>query len=318
MKQYVLGRVLLTIPVVWIVTLVLFVLIRLTPGDPIQIQFGIDATPEQIAAYRKELGLDRPIAVQYLAWTKNMLTGNFERSIRERRPVADLIWERLPATLELQVAAFVLAIGVAVPLGTMAAVKHRSRFATSTTAFTLVSIAVPGFFVSTMLVYFFTYRFRIFETPRYVPITEDPWTNIRNIILPVLALSHGGIAVYTRYIRSSVLDALGQDYVRTARAKGIREWHVVTRHALRNAAIPFLTLLGGSIAALWTGAFITERIFNWPGVGRLAINAILNKDYPVVQAITFVVTLSYAAGNLFVDLAYAAVDPRITYGRRRS
>ena len=317
MKQYVLGRALQTLPVVFIVTLVLFVLLRATPGDPIQIQFGIDATPEQLEAYHKELGLDRPIAVQYLAWVKDMLTGNFGLSIRERRPVADLIWERLPATLELQATAFVLAVSVAVPLGTMAAVKHRSRFATATTAFTLVSIAVPGFFVSTMLIYFFTYKFRVFETPRYIPFSEDPWANVRNMVLPVLALSHGGIAVYTRYIRSSVLDALGQDYIRTARAKGIREWQVVSRHALRNAMIPAITLFGLSIATLWGGSFITERIFNWPGVGRLATNALLNKDYPVVQAIIFIVTLSYAAGNLFVDIAYALADPRISYGNRR-
>ena len=167
-----------------------------------------------------------------------------------------------------------------------------------------------------IIIYFFTYRFRVFEPPRYVPLLEDPWTNLRNMVLPVIALSHTGIAVYTRYIRSSVLDALGQDYIRTARAKGIRAWHVVSRHALRNAMIPAITLFGLSIATLWTGSFITERIFNWPGVGRLATNSLLNKDYPVVEAIIFIVTISYAVGNLVVDVAYAFADPRINYGRR--
>jgi len=316
MKEYIFRRVLLTLPVLWIVTLVLFVLLRVTPGDPVQIEFGIETTPEQLAAFHEELGLNRPILVQYADWVKHMFEGDFGRSIRARRPVADEIWERLPATLELQAEAFIVAVGVAVPLGTMAAIKHRSRFATATTAFTLVAIAVPGFFFSTMLIYFFTYKFRVFETPRYVPLLEDPWANLRNIVLPVVALSHTGIAVYTRYIRSSVLDALSQDYIRTARAKGIREWQVVSRHALRNAMIPAITLFGLSIATLWGGSFITERIFNWPGVGRLATNALLNKDYPVVQAIIFIVTISYAVGNLLVDVAYAIADPRISYGRR--
>lgn len=246
-----------------------------------------------------------------------MFQGDFGNSLRAKRPVADEIWERLPATLELQVLAFVLAVGAAVPLGTYAALKRQSPFATATTAFTLTSIAIPGFFFSTMLVFFLTYKFRVFETPRYVPFTEDPWTNLTNIILPVIALSYGPIAVYTRYIRASVLDVLGQDYIRTARAKGLREWTVVSRHALRNALIPTLTLFGLSIATLWTGAFITERIFNWPGVGRLATTALLNKDYPMAQAIVFIVTISYAAANLLVDIAYAIVDPRISYANRR-
>jgi peptide/nickel transport system permease protein len=246
-----------------------------------------------------------------------MFRGDFGTSLRAKRPVADEIWERLPATLELQVLAFSIAIALAVPLGTYAALKRNSPFATATTAFTLTSIAVPGFFFSTMLVFFFTYKFRIFESPRYVPFTEDPVTNLQNMVLPVIALSHATLAIFTRYVRASVLDVLGQDYIRTARAKGLPEWTVITRHALRNALIPAITLLGLSIATLWTGAFITERIFNWPGVGRLATTALLNKDYPMVQAIVFIVTLSYAFANLAVDITYAIIDPRISYARRR-
>ncbi len=246
-----------------------------------------------------------------------MLQGDFGRSVRSHRPVAGEIWERLPATLELQVLALLLAVAVAVPLGTFVAVKRGSPLATATTTFTMFSIAVPGFFVSTMLVYFFTYRIRIFETPHYVPITEDALTNLRNVVLPVIALSYFSVAILTRYVRSSVLEVLGQDYIRTARAKGLREWTVVSRHALRNAMLPVITLLGLSIGALWTGSFITERIFNWPGIGRLSINALLNKDYPMVQAIVFLLTMSYVVANLAVDIAYAYADPRINYERRR-
>ncbi len=316
MASYIARRLLLTLPVVWVTTLVLFVLIRLTPGDPVRIEFGIEGTPEQIAIERHDLGLDKPIVVQYLDWVGKMFRGDFGRSLRARQPVLSEIRERLPATLEMQVLALAVAVIIAIPLGTIAAVKHKTPLATATTSFTLVSIAVPGFFVSTMLVYIFTFRVRIFETPHYIPFTQDPVANLRNIILPTIALSHIGIAVLTRYVRSNVLETIGQDYIRTARSKGLGEWKVVSRHALRNAIIPVITLLGFSIATLWTGTFITERIFNWPGIGRMALDAIQTKDFPVVQAITFIATITFALTNLFVDIAYAVADPRISYGRR--
>jgi peptide/nickel transport system permease protein len=317
MTSYVVRRVILTIPVLFLVTTALFVLIRVTPGDPILIQYGIEATPDQVEAIRADLGLDRPIVVQYFEWLGNMLSGDFGHSIRSGRPVTEEIWERLPATIEMQMLAFTLAVGVAVPLGAFAALKRRSPFASVTSSFTMAFIAIPGFFVSTMLVFFFTYKFRIFEQPRYVPLTQNPIENLRNLVLPVLALSLSAIAVYTRFVRASVLEALSQDYVRTARAKGLREWQVLTRHALRNALIPMITLFGLSVATLWTGAFITERIFNWPGVGRLATTALVNKDYPVVQTIVFMITISYVVANLLVDIVYAAADPRIRYDSRR-
>ena len=317
MTQYIVRRLLLLIPTVWAVTLVLFVLIRLTPGDPVQIEFGIEATPDQVEAKRKELGLDRPIAVQYADWVQRMFRGDFGRSLRARRPVVEEIKERLPATLELGLLSFGLGIAIAIPLGTLAAIYRESWFARLTTLFTLATIAIPGFFFSTMLIYFFTYRWRVFETPRYVPFTADPVTNLRNIILPTIALSHVTVAIYARFIRSSVLEVLQQDYMRTARAKGLSEWVVVARHGLRNAFIPAVTLMGLTLATLWEGAVITERIFNWPGVGRLSVNALFNRDYPVVQAVVFLATISVVLGNLFVDIAYAYLDPRISYVRRR-
>jgi peptide/nickel transport system permease protein len=268
-------------------------------------------------ARREELGLNRPIPVQYVDWVGRMFQGDFGRSIRARQPVIDEIKERLPATLELAVLSFLLSVVIAVPLGTLTAVYPNSIFAKLTTSLTLAAIAIPSFFLSTMLVFFFTYKWRVFETPRYVPFAEDPITNLKNLILPVIALSAGIFPVWTRFIRSSVLEALGQDYVRTARAKGLTHWNVVFRHAFRNAMIPAITLIGGSIALLWTGAFITERIFNWPGIGRLSTNALLNRDYPVIQAVIFLIAISYSVGNLLVDILYGIADPRISYVRRR-
>jgi peptide/nickel transport system permease protein len=316
-KQYIIRRVLLTVPVLWAVTLVLFVLIRITPGDPVLIEFGLEASQDQLEARREELGLNRPLPIQYVDWLQRMLQGDFGKSLRERRPVADMIWERLPATLELQGLALVLAVMIAVPLGTLSALKPKSLLAKTITASTLASIAVPGFFFGTVLIFLFTYKLRLFETPRYVPFTEDPLTNLSNLVLPVIVLSHVPVAIYTRFIRASVLEALGQDYIRTARAKGLDELRLVTRHALRNALIPIVTFIGLSLGGLWTGAFIIERIFNWPGIGRLATTALLNKDYPIAQAIVFISIITFALANLLVDILYAVLDPRIHHGNRR-
>ena len=317
MTQYIIRRLLAMIPTVWAVTLVLFILLRITPGDPIQIEFGQEATPEQIESLREELGLNRPVYIQYLDWMGRMFQGDFGRSIRQRQPVSQLIKERLPATLQLAVLAYVLGLLVSIPLGTLAAIYRDTLFARIVTIFTLGSIAIPGFFFSTMLIFFLTYKWRVFETPRYVPFTEDPVQNLKNIILPAIALSHGTIAVYTRFVRSSVIEVLNQDYIHTARAKGLAEWTVVFRHGLRNAMIPTITLAGLALGSLWDGALITERIFNWPGVGRLAFSGITNKDYPLVQSVVFISVVSYTLANLVADLLYAVADPRISYVRRR-
>lgn len=293
-------------------TVTLFMLIQLTPGDPVAIQFGIDADQSQIDARREELGLNRPLYVQYVDWLQRMGTLDFGQSIRARQPVKDIIVDRFPATLELAAIALALGIAIAIPLGTLAAVYRDSAFATVVSTFTLASVAIPNFFVGTMIVFFFTYKFRIVETPHYVPITESPLTNLRNVILPALAISHATVALYTRFIRSAMLDELGKDYVRTAKAKGLKDRTIVLRHALRNGLIPSVTLLGLALFTLWEGAVVTERVFNWPGVGRLILTSITNKDAPVIQAIVFIAALSVLLGNLAVDIAYGFLDPRIS------
>jgi peptide/nickel transport system permease protein len=317
MTGYIIRRILYMIPILWLVTLVLFVLMRMTPGDPVRNEFGLEVEQETIDARRKELGLDRPIAIQYLDWVGRMFQGDFGRSVRARRPVLDEMKERLPATLELAILGTFLTFLIAVPVGVLAALYPTSLFAKVTTTLTLASIALPGFFFSTMLVFFLTYKWRVFETPRYVPFSEDPIKNLQNIILPTIAVSYATTAVFIRFIRASVLEAISQDYIRTARAKGLSARTVVVRHAFRNALIPIITLAGGTPLLLWTGIYITERIFNWPGMGRLTTTALLNKDYPVVQASIFFVVISVCLANLLVDLLYGVADPRISYVRRR-
>lgn len=317
MSSYIFRRLLAMVPTVFLVTLVVFVLVRLAPGDPVLNEFGLEVEPEIVEARREELGLNRPIFVQYVDWVGRTFRGDFGRSIRARRPVFDEIKERLPATAQLAGLAFVVSVLISVPLGTLTAVYPKSLFAKLTTFFTLASISIPGFFLSTMLVFFFTYKWRIFETPRYVPFLEDPITNLRNLILPVIALSIGLVAIWTRFIRSSVLESLGQDYIRTARAKGLTQWSVVFQHAFRNAMIPAITLMSTSLAFLLTGSFITERIFNWPGIGRLSITALVNRDFPMIQAVIFLTAISLCVANLLADILYAVADPRISYVRRR-
>ena len=317
MTGYVIRRIIYLIPIVWMVTAFLFFLMRMTPGDPVRNEFGLEVEQETIDARRKELGLDRPVVVQYVDWVGRMFRGDFGRSIRARRPVIEEMRERLPATLELAILGTLVTFLVSVPVGILAAIFKDSLFAKVTTTLTLASIALPGFFFSTMLVFFLTYKWRVFETPRYVPFMDDPIKNLQNIILPTIAVSYGTVAIFTRFIRSAVIEALGQDYIRTARSKGLSAWNVTFRHAFRNALIPIITLAGGAPLLLWTGAYITERIFNWPGIGRLTVTALLNKDYPVVQANIFFVAISVCAANLLVDVLYAVADPRISYVRRR-
>jgi peptide/nickel transport system permease protein len=315
--RYLIHRLLLFVPVIFLVTVILFILLRITPGDPVRNEFGLDVEDAQVSARREELGLNRPIYIQYVSWVERMVTLDFGKSIRARQPTKDLIAERVPATLELGLIALILGIVIAVPLGTLAAVYRDSPFATVVTTLTLASVAVPGFFFSTMLVFFFTYKWRVVETPHYVPFTENPWVNLRNVLLPAIAISHGTVAVYTRFIRSAMLEEMGRDYVRTAKAKGLKQRTVVLRHALRNGLIPSVTLIGLTIFTIWEGAVVTERIFNWPGVGRLALTSLTNKDYPVVQAIVFMGAISVLLGNLAVDIIYTILDPRISFVHRQ-
>jgi peptide/nickel transport system permease protein len=304
------------VPVALMASVILFLLLKLTPGDPVQIQLGEQITAENYQALREELGLNEPVPVQYLRWVSRVGQGDFGKSLRNRRPVWDEIRDRLPATIQLGVAAFVLSLIVAVPLGILAAIYRRSPIGFFATAFTQIGVSLPGFFFGLVLIYVFASQLKLLPPGGYVGFSEDVGEWFKRLILPAITLCLFGAATQTRFIRSGLLDTLHQDYIRTAHAKGLAEWSVIGRHALRNALIPSVTLLGLQIGAILEGAFITETIFAWPGVGRLAVQAIGARDYPVVQAVVLLAVFAFMFANLLVDIAYAYLDPRISYARR--
>ncbi len=314
MTAYILRRLLLIIPVALLVSIIIFSLLRLTPGDPIRVLLGEEPNPATIAALRQEYGLDQPMPVQYANWLGRFLQGDMGRSLRTRQPVAEAIFTRLPATLELGLAAIAFSLLISVPIGILSAARRNSVWDLLGTSFPLLGVSIPNFFSGIMLILVFSLTLRWFSPGGFVKFGDDPAENIKRLILPMIALGTPSLAVNMRLMRSGLIDALNQEYTRVARAKGLGERAVVFRHALKNALIPFVTVVGLQVGAVLEGAFITETIFLWPGVGRLAVDSIGGRDYPVVQAIVLLSALSFMAVNLVVDLLYAFLDPRIKYG----
>ena len=317
MPQYILRRLLLMVPVAFLVTVIVFVLLRLAPGDPVLAYAGEERDPEILAQVRRSLGLEQPWPVQYAAWLGRAVQGDLGRSIRTRQPVAEAIVERLPATLELGLAALALSVAVALAVGTLSALKRNSAVDLLATGLTLAGVSLPNFFVGLILILVFGLALRLFPPGGYVPFVQEPLENLHRLVLPAATLAAASTAVNLRQVRSALLDVLSQDYVRTARAKGLGERAVVVRHALKNALVPVVTLVSLQVGAIIEGAIITETIFFWPGVGRLAVEAISGRDYPVVQAIVLLSALSFMASTLLVDLLYAWLDPRISFGGTR-
>jgi peptide/nickel transport system permease protein len=306
------------IPVAFLASVMLFILLKLTPGDPVLIMLGERATAQNYEALRHDLGLDQPYPVQYVAWISHVVQGDFGKSLRNGAPVSGEIEARLPATIQLGIAALLLGVVVALPLGILAAVFRRSALGLFASAFSQVGIAVPGFFVGLVLIYVFALNLRWFPPGSYTSFGDSPAEWFRRLVLPAFTLSLFGAATQTRFIRSGLLDTLHQDYIRTARAKGFGEAAVILRHALRNALIPSVTLLGLQVGAILEGAFIVESVFAWPGIGRLAVQSLGARDYPIVQAVVLLAVFVFLIANLLVDIAYAYLDPRISYTRARS
>jgi len=279
---------------------------------------GEKATAQNYAALRHDLGLDQPYPIQYLAWVSHVAQGDFGKSLRNGAPVKGEIVARLPATLQLGATALVLGVVVAFPLGILAAVFRRSPLGFFASAFSQVGIAVPGFFVGLVLIYVFALSLRWFPPGSYTAFTDNPAEWLRRLVLPAITLSLFGAATQTRFIRSGLLDTLHQDYIRTARAKGFSDAAVILGHALRNALIPSVTLLGLQVGAILEGAFIVESVFAWPGIGRLAVQSLGARDYPIVQAVVLLAVFVFLTANLLVDIAYAYLDPRISFTRRRT
>ena len=312
MVTYVLRRLLLMIPVALLVSFVTFMLIHLVPGDPARVLLGESATPQSVAALDHQLGLDKPLWTQYALWLEQALHGNLGQSIQLQQPVTTAILQRLPVTAELGVIALIVSVGLAIPLGVMAAARRNTRFDWLINILSLIGTAIPNFVLGLLLILFLAVVVRPFPPGGYVPFTQDPLGNLRDIALPVITLAAGAVAGNMRQIRASMIEVLSQDYIRTARAKGLTQNRVYYVHALRNALLPLLTIVGLQAGAILSGAVVIETIFLWPGVGQLAIQSILAKDYPVVQGVVLLSALSYMLINLLVDISYGVLDPRIS------
>jgi peptide/nickel transport system permease protein len=312
--RYILRRIMLMLPVAFLVSVVAFGLLRLAPGDPVIAFAGDVRDPEILAQTRHSLGLDQPLPIQYVDWLGHLLQGDFGRSIRTHQRVSDAILERLPATLELTGFALLFSVTVALVVGTISALHRNSAIDLLATSLTIAGVSLPNFFLGLVLILLFSLVLRIFPPGGYAPPGDGIFENLRRLILPGLTLAAASLAVNMRQVRSSLLDVFGQDYIRTARAKGLNENSVVVRHALKNGLIPVVTVIGLQVGALIEGAVITEQIFFWPGVGKLVVDSLLGLDYPVVQAVVLLSALSYMVVTLVVDVLYAWLDPRISYG----
>jgi peptide/nickel transport system permease protein len=306
MTTYILQRLVHAIPVLIGISIFSFLLIHLIPGDPVQIFAGDKPlTPERAEELRHAYGLDRPLVVQYVDYATRALHGDLGTALRSQRPVLDSILEVLPSTIQLTMAALVIATIVGVSLGITAAVSHGSWLDTGVMAIAMLGISTPVFYSSLLLILLFSF------TLAWLPATGQG--GVERLIMPALALGMASAAVLARLVRSSMLEVLGQEYVTTARAKGLAPQLVVIRHALKNALIPAVTMLGLQLGALLGGAVVTETIFSRPGIGRLAVEAILSRDFPVVQGTVLVAASVYVLVNLAVDISYAVIDPRIRY-----
>ncbi|TVQ31434.1 MAG: ABC transporter permease [Geminicoccaceae bacterium] len=313
MLGFLLRRIAATIPVLLMVAVFVFLMLRLTPGDPAAIIAGDNATPQQIVEIRERLGLEEPLHVQFAIWGGNLLRGDLGQSYFFRQPVTSLIAQRIEPTFSLAAVTIVITVLVAVPLGTLAAYRHGSWLDKFVMGFSVAGFSVPVFVVGYILIYVFAVELRWLPVQGFVSIREGFWPFMERMIMPATALAVIYIALIARMTRASVLEVLGEDYVRTARAKGQGEFKVLVNHALRNAAVPIVTVIGVGIALLIGGVVVTESVFNIPGLGRLTVNAVLARDYPTIQGVILLFSFLYVLINLLIDIAYLFLDPRIRY-----
>jgi peptide/nickel transport system permease protein len=313
MGRYVLRRLIGTLPVFLFVGLFTFFLLRLTPGDPAALIAGDQATTAEIAKVRQTLGLDRPLTVQLAAWAGQLARGDLGRSVFSDMPVTRLIGQRAEATAMLALVGIVLSLVMALPMGVLAAVRSGGALDRLTMGFAVLGFSTPVFVVGFLLVYVFALSLGWFPTQGYAPLANGLWACLRSLFLPGLTLAFLYAALIARVTRASLLEVLHEDYVRTAKAKGVAPRRVVLRHALQNAAVPIVTVVGVGMAALLGGVVVTETVFNIPGLGRLTTDAILRRDYPVVQGLILLFSTIYVVINLLVDLSYGLFDPRVRY-----
>ena len=333
MASYIARRILQLIPVLFGVSLVVFFMVRAIPGDPAQILLGQQATPERVAQVREQLGLNQPVPIQYLLFLKGAVTGNLGDSITLGQPVTSVLIDRLPATAELALAALIFAVGIGIPVGVIAAVRQYSWIDRLTSVIALTGVSMPIFWLALVLVVIFTVNLgwlpfpgRLSNGVSIIKITgmvipdslltlnfAGFWDGLKHLILPAVALGTIPLAVVTRMTRSSMLEVMSEDYIRTANAKGVLPRRVIFRHALRNAMLPTVTVIGLQFGLLMSGAVLTETIFGWGGIGQIALESIYRRDYAMIQGVVLYGATFFVLVNLLVDILYALLDPRIRY-----
>ncbi len=314
MQRFIITRLLNLVPVVLLITFLVFLVTYLIPGDPALMLLGNEATPEQVAAVREQLGLNRPFHERYLVWVGNVVQGDLGSSYRNNEPVWDLIARAFPITLQLALSALFVALLISVPAGIISAVKQRSAFDFAATVGGFVGLSVPTFWLGIMLIGIFSVRWKLFPATGYVSPREDLLLNLKGMVLPAITLGVFTSTQLMRYLRAGMLRVLHEDHVTTARAKGLNERSVLNRHVLRNALIPFVTVLGLQFGFLLGGSVIIEEVFAIPGMGRLALTSLFNRDYQVATGIVLVMAVIFVLINLVVDILYSVLDPRIRIG----
>jgi peptide/nickel transport system permease protein len=306
------GRLLQIVPTVLLVCVLVFGLQQLMPGDPAVVLAGEErGDPRVLAQIRAELWLDRPVAAQYLHWVGNLARGDLGYSWRTRQPVAQLIGQKLPVTAQLGAMAFVIALAIGIPTGVLAAVKRNTAWDYLANAIGLAGLSTPNFWLGIMLILLVSVDLGWLPPSGYVPLTDDPWQSLATTVMPAFVLGNAIAAVLMRHTRGAMLSALDQDYIRTARAKGLSRMRVVLRHALRNALIPVVTLGALELGTLLSGAVLTEQVFSIPGFGKMVVDAVFNRDYPVVQGVVLVTAVLIILLNLLADITYVLINPRL-------
>ncbi|HEV2359650.1 MAG TPA: ABC transporter permease [bacterium] len=314
MLRFIARRLLQMIPVVFFVSVIIFTLINLIPGDAARLFLGEEASPDALVALRHQLGLDQPLPVQYARWVGGMLHGDFGHSFKDNRSVLATVLQKIPVTAELSAFALLIAWSIAIPAGVLAAWRRRTAVDYAASAAALTGLSIPNFWLGIMLIYLFAVNLHWLPASGFVPPTHDLGRNLRTIIMPAFVLGVVLAAVVMRQLRSSMLEVMSADFVRTANAKGLAAVTVLVRHALRNAVIPVITVMGIQLGTLLGGVVITETIFSIPGLGRLAVESIYARDFPMLEGVVMFSAFSVLAVNLFVDIVYSIIDPRITLG----
>mgnify|MGYP000620621047 CR=1 FL=1 len=313
MSAYILRRLLATIPVMLVVALFVFFLLHLTPGDPAAIIAGDDASPDEIEGIRRKLGLDQPVWVQFGIYVMNLLRGDLGTSIFSNLPVTTLVMQRLEPTVVLAFSTLFVAVVFAIPMGVLAAWKVRTALDRIVMGFSVMGFALPVFLIGYLLIYIFAIELRWLPVQGYRPLSEGVVGTARSVVLPAFALGMVYMALIARITRASMLEVLSEDYIRTAHAKGVAKPSVLLKHALKNAAVPIVTVIGIGFALLISGVVITETVFNIPGLGRLTVDAILKRDYPIIQGLIIIFAGTKVLVNLLIDISYTFFDPRIRY-----